>query len=151
MMATMKPLPGAARGYWRARLAAQAVGALILAALVTDSAEVELGPFLLVAVLLAVVAVVVVPAVRWRRWAYEIRDEEIELRHGTFVARRTLVPIRRVQHVDSEQGPLQGSFGLAAVTFHTAAGKVSIPALGVSEADRVRRRVAELARTLDDV
>ena len=96
------------------------------------------------------VAAFVLPGVRWRRWRYAIGAEQIELRHGTFVERRTLVPIRRVQHVDSEQGPLQGSFGLASVTFHTAAGGVSIPALSSSQADQVRELVAARARVLDD-
>mgnify|MGYP006160374619 CR=1 FL=1 len=57
------------------------------------------------------------------------RAEEIDLRHGLFTVRRTLVPIRRVQHVDTESGPLQGMFELATVSFHTAAGSTKIPAL----------------------
>ena len=96
-------------------------------------------------------AALVVPSLRWRRWRYEIRDEEIDLVHGTFVRRRTVVPIRRVQHVETETGPLQDRFGLASVTFHTAAGAVAIPALASHEAGEVRTRVAQLAQTLDDV
>lgn len=110
-----------------------------------------LGALGLLAIVVAVVVVVVAPALRWRRWRYEIRDDEIDLRHGTFTVRRTLVPIRRVQHVDTEVGPIQGSFGLATVKFHTAAGATEIPALDQLEAERVRTRVAELARTRDDV
>ncbi len=96
------------------------------------------------------VAVAVVPGLRHRRWRYEVRDEEVDLQHGTVVVRRTLVPIRRVQHVDTQTGPLQGSFELSTVAFHTAAGAVAIPALDAGEAERVRARVAELARTRDD-
>src|SRR5687768_6906575 len=111
----MQPLPRAARTYWRVTLVMQALVAVVVGALVLDELEFPLWPLGLFA-LLAVVAVVVVPELRWRRWRYAIGDEEIELQHGTFVARRTLVPIRRVQHVDSEQGPLQGSFDLSSVT-----------------------------------
>jgi uncharacterized protein len=93
---------------------------------------------------------VVGPSVLWRRWRYEIRSEEIDLRHGLFTVKRTLVPIRRVQHVDTESGPLQGTFQLATVSFHTAAGSTKIPALLRGEAETVRRRVAELTRTRDD-
>ncbi len=96
-------------------------------------------------------AIAVVPGLRYRRWRYEVRDEEIDLQHGTFVVRRTLVPIRRVQHVDTESGPLQGGFDLASVSFHTAAGATAIPALTRADAERVRARVAVLARTRDDV
>jgi membrane protein YdbS with pleckstrin-like domain len=104
------------------------------------------------AVLAAAVAVVaVVPELRWRRWAYDIGEDRIDLRHGTFAIKRTVVPIRRVQHVETETGPLQGVFDLASVRFHTAAGAVAIPALERVEADRVRTQVAERAQTLDDV
>jgi uncharacterized protein len=99
----------------------------------------------------ALVAIFVLPGVRYRRWRYEVRDEEIDIQHGTFVVKRTLVPIRRVQHVETETGPLQDLFDLASVAFHTAAGETEIPALGLGEAARVRARIAELARHLDDV
>ena len=90
------------------------------------------------------------PGLRWRRWRFEIRDDEIDLHHGGLVARRTLVPIRRVQHVDTEAGPMRSSFDLATVSFHTAAGTTSIPVLKKGTAEQVRARVAELARTRDD-
>lgn len=110
------------------------------------------GWLLPVAVLaVALLAVFVLPGIRHRRWRYEIRDEEIDIQHGTFVIKRTLVPIRRVQHVETESGPLQDVFSLASVAFHTAAGATEIPALAVGEANRVRWRVGQLARGLDDV
>jgi len=91
------------------------------------------------------------PEVVWRRWRYEVREDEIDLRHGLLRIRRTLVPIRRVQHVDTTTGPIQAWFGLATVEFHTAAGGIEIPGLLRGEADTVRQRVALLARTRDDV
>ena len=74
-------------------------------------------------------AIVVVPELRWARWRYEVRDEEIDLRHGTVRITRTLVPMLRVQHVDTTQGPLDQALGLATVVVHTAAGTTTIPAL----------------------
>ena len=143
-------LPVQARSYWRATGAVYGglliVGSMAFAGPLGGIAWLAFAA----AVLAAVVMVVVAPSLRWRRWRYEVRDEEIDLVHGTFVVRRTLIPIRRVQHVDTESGPLQSSFGLATVTFHTAAGGVAIPALLRDEADLVRARVAELARTRDD-
>ena len=58
-------------------------------------------------VLAVLVFVGIAPEVSWRRWRYEIRPLEIDLRRGLLVVRRTLVPIARVQHVDTERGPLQ--------------------------------------------
>jgi uncharacterized protein len=137
-------LPSAARTMWRVQLAGTGLVASAVAAM-------SLGPWGLAVAALAIVVAVVVPELLWRRWRYEVRDEEIDLRHGLIGVKRTLVPIRRVQHVDTESGPVQSMFDLATVSFHTAAGKTEIPALTRGEAEAVRRRVAELARTRDDV
>ncbi len=144
-------LPREARSYWRVSGTLQGAG-LVLASLVFGMGLGGLGWLLLLAAAVATAVLgAVVPELRWRRWRYEVRDDEIDLVRGAFVVRRTLIPIRRVQHVDTESGPLQGSFGLAAVTFHTAAGGVAIPALLKGEAEQVRSRVAALTRTRDDV
>ncbi|TWT04506.1 hypothetical protein FQV26_14395, partial [Planococcus sp. CPCC 101016] len=37
------------------------------------------------------------PKIRWQRWRYEVREQEIELQHGLFIVTRTLVPMVRVQ------------------------------------------------------
>jgi uncharacterized protein len=146
-------LPSASRGYWRVSLLGQLAPLVVVAMALGELAD-EVGipgwlPAALV-VVLGAVAALVVPEVRWRRWRYEVREDEIDLRHGVFTVRRTLVPIRRVQHVDTESGPVQGGFDLATVSFHTAAGATRIPALTRGEAEDVRRRVGELARTRDD-
>ena len=96
-------------------------------------------------------AVTIIPVLRHRRWRYEIRAEEIDIRHGTFSVTRTIVPMRRVQHVETTRGVLEQGFDLATVSFHTAAGSTQIPALWDVEAARVRTRIAELARTADEL
>ena len=138
--------------YWRLSLALQALVALVGALVLAGNVE---GPARWIALAVwaagAPAAVALVPRLRYQRWRYAVRDDEIDIRHGTFVVRRTLVPIRRVQHVETESGPLLGSFGLAAVSFHTAAGETEIPALGTNQAELVRAQIARLARTRDDV
>ena len=74
-----------------------------------------------------VVLAAVVPDLRWRRWLYEIREDEVDLQRGIVWVSRTLVPLARIQHVDTRQGPLQRRFGLATVVFYTAAGPNQIP------------------------
>jgi membrane protein YdbS with pleckstrin-like domain len=97
-----------------------------------------------------VVCVVLVPLLRWRNWRWEVRPEAIDIRHGTFTIRRTLVPMLRVQHVDTRRNPVEQSLDLATVVVHTAAGSHTIPLLRVTDAAEVRDRIAELARTADD-
>ena len=104
-------------------------------------------PLLWALVLLAgVVGIGLEPEIRWRRWRYEIRPEEIDIRRGVWSIRRTLVPMVRVQHVDTESGLLQQNFDLATVSFHTAAGQIDIPQLRRGDAEKVRDRIAELSR-----
>lgn len=147
-------LPEAAVGLWRLELGLWCAGLLVVSLVampLADEAGVPVWLAPVVAAAFGIAAVVVVPHVRWRRWRYEVREDEIDLRAGLWTIRRTLVPIRRVQHVDTETSLLQTFFDLATVTFHTAAGATEIPALQRAEAERVRGRVAELARTRDDV
>lgn len=147
-------LPEAAIGLWRLELGLVCAGLLVVSLVLMPFADdiglpVWLPPVLVAALGVGIVALV--PRLRWRRWRYEVREDEIDLRAGLWTIRRTLVPIRRVQHVDTETSLLQTFFDLATVTFHTAAGATEIPALKRAEAERVRSRVAELARTRDDV
>jgi uncharacterized protein len=100
---------------------------------------------------LAGVVVAVVPGLRWRRWRYEIRPDEVDLQRGIFWISRTLVPLARIQHVDTRQGPLQRRFGLSTVVFYTAAGPNQIPELSTPVAERVRDRIAELTREQDEL
>jgi membrane protein YdbS with pleckstrin-like domain len=110
------------------------------------------GVLLALAVLaLAGVVVGVVPELRWRRWRYEIRPDEVDLQRGIFWISRTLVPLARIQHVDTRQGPLQRRFGLSTVVLYTAAGPNQIPELSTPVAERARDRIAELTREQDEL
>jgi membrane protein YdbS with pleckstrin-like domain len=93
----------------------------------------------------------VVPDLRWRRWRYEIREDEVDLQRGIVWVSRTLVPLARIQHVDTRHGPLQRRFALATVVFYTAAGPNQIPELSAPVAALVRDRIAELTREQDEL
>lgn len=91
-----------------------------------------------------------IPLLRWRHWRYEVREQEIELQHGVFVMKRTLVPMIRVQHVDTVQGPILRKYQLATVTVSTAATVHEIPALQLEEAEELRIFISRLARVADE-
>ena len=57
----------------------------------------------------------IVPEVRWRRFRYEVREEEIDLLRGVVTITRTLVPMQRVQHVDIQRGALERLLGFSSV------------------------------------
>lgn len=90
------------------------------------------------------------PKIRWARWRYEVRESEIELQHGLFIVKRTLIPMVRVQHVDTSQGPILRKYRLAEITISTAATNHTIPALITDEADELRSRISVLARVAEE-
>jgi uncharacterized protein len=139
-----------ARWLWRAQGLIATVAALIVAGVLTDHAPAG-GLWMLLPLVVAGIGVFAIPELRWRRWRYEVRDEEIDLVHGTLRITRTLVPMLRVQHVDTTQGPIDQALGLATVVIHTAAGTTTIPALDEAHAGRLRDRIAALARTADEL
>ncbi|MGI8484583.1 MAG: PH domain-containing protein [Thermomicrobiales bacterium] len=89
--------------------------------------------------------------VRYRQWRFEIRADEVDLKHGFITHTRQLVPMSRIQHVDTRQGPLERHYGLSSVIFYTAAGSMEIPALSVARAGEVRNQIAALAKVHDDL
>ena len=103
-----------------------------------------------VVVLSAVFLIYLFPKIRWDHWRYEVREHEIEIQHGLFVVKRTLIPMVRVQHVDTTQGPILKKYDLGNISISTAATIHTIPALVMSEADTLRARISELARVAED-
>ncbi|SDH05789.1 hypothetical protein SAMN05192534_101473 [Alteribacillus persepolensis] len=96
-------------------------------------------------VLTGVWTIWVLPQLRWRIWRYEVHEKEMELLRGVFIKRHTLIPMTRIQHVDTEQGPIYKRYGLTAVTISTAAGIHEIPALSEEVGGRLRDQIAYLA------
>lgn len=96
------------------------------------------------------VFVLLIPLISWQRWRYEVFEQEVDIQHGIIITTRTLVPMIRVQHVDTKQGPILKKFGLATVTISTAATTHEIPALLEDEASELRDRISQLARVDED-
>jgi membrane protein YdbS with pleckstrin-like domain len=145
-------LPDEARTLWRLRGAVNGLVALGGAAALGSAIGGDWRwVLLLVAAAYLLLAMTVIPELRHRRWRYEVRDHEIDIRHGTFTVTRTIIPMRRVQHVETTRGLLEQGLDLATVVFHTAAGSTDIPALDVGEAAGVRTRIATLTRTADEL
>ena len=103
-----------------------------------------------IVILSAILSIFIFPKIRWERWRYEVREHEIEVQHGLFVVKRTLIPMVRVQHVDTTQGPILKKYDLGNISISTAATVHTIPALIMDEADSLRARISELARVAED-
>ncbi|MFF5996260.1 PH domain-containing protein [Lysinibacillus sp. KU-BSD001] len=102
-------------------------------------------------VILAIILFIwIFPNVRYNIWRYEVREQEIEIQSGLFVVTRTLIPMVRVQHVDTEQGPILKRYRLSNISISSAATTHTIPFLETHEADALRARISELARVAEE-
>lgn len=104
-----------------------------------------LGLFL-IALIIYIVIAGVLPKLRWKRWKYEVSDKGIDMLRGIIIKKRTVIPINRVQHVDTRQGPVYRKFELASVAISTAATTHEIPALDNDTADELRNTISILVR-----
>lgn len=85
---------------------------------------------------------------RYRIWGFEVEEDSLYIRRGVITRVRTVVPFVRLQHVDTQRGPIERTLGLSSVVVYTAGSRqadVSIPGLTVDEADDLQERLRELA------
>ena len=99
-----------------------------------------------VAVLGLLVGVALVAA-RYRVWRFEVREDDLYLERGVLTRVTTVVPFVRVQHVDTQRGPVERAVGLASVVVYTAGSRgadVTIPGLTPERADDLQERLRRL-------
>lgn len=97
-------------------------------------------------VLLPLLVLLVYPAFvsplrHYRSWGYRMDAEELRLAHGVLTQVETLVPLKRVQHLDISQGPLERAFGVCRLVLHTAGtahSQVVLPGLSRETAEAMR-------------
>ena len=73
-----------------------------------------------------IVTLYLLPAIEYRQWGYIISDDRIEIRHGIFLIKITVIPIVRIQHITISQGPINRKLGISTINIHTASGVFSI-------------------------
>lgn len=105
---------------------------------------------LVIAVAVAILWIGPSVEIMYRRWRWEITDTEVRLQSGLIIVKRTVIPMARIQHVDTSQGPLLRVLGLSEVHVFTAAGPHKIPMLADKDAATIRDSIAALAQVTDD-
>ena len=101
-----------------------------------------------VAALVVFVVAAVFAVLRYRSWAYEVREDSLYLERGVLTKVTTVVPYVRIQHVDASRGPIERAFGLATAVVYTAGSRgadVSVPGLSPERADDLQTRLKQLA------
>ncbi|MEX0594447.1 MAG: PH domain-containing protein [Balneolaceae bacterium] len=104
------------------------------------------GALLALLILFWLITVFWHPVFRWKHWRYSIDRNQIELHYGVWFRQHTVIPLNRVQHVDTRQGPLLRAMKVSAVAVSTAATVHEIPALESKRAQEVRQQISNFAR-----
>ena len=104
-----------------------------------------IGPVAAIAIFLFAV----LPGRIYRRWGYDIGDEQLRILRGYLWRMDTIVPFNRIQHIDVVQGPLQRMFGLSTLIVHTAGTHnsiVTLPGLTPPDAETMRDTIKDHIR-----
>lgn len=87
-----------------------------------------------------------VPRLKYRFWRYELREQELFLRRGILNRVSTIVPLRRIQHLDVSQDIIEKEFSLGKLIVHTAGTRSSdvvLPGLSMQVAENLRDTVKD--------
>ncbi|WP_158057213.1 PH domain-containing protein [Halorussus halophilus] len=128
----------------------------ILAVVVAVADRFTLGVGLwvgLAVALLGLLVGVVYVALKYRVWQFEVREDELYLERGVLTRVNTVVPFVRVQHVDTQRGPVERAVGLASIVVYTAGSRgadVTIPGLTPERADDLQEQLRRLATESED-
>jgi uncharacterized protein len=102
--------------------------------------------------LVGLVFVVIEPAWRYRVHRWEVTDDVVFTRTGWLTREWRVVPVSRIQTVDTHRGVLQRMFGLATLVVQTAshAGSSHVVGLPAELAVRLSFDLAHRANLLED-
>jgi membrane protein YdbS with pleckstrin-like domain len=148
-------LPARVTTYWRWRAACSSLP--LLALLIILASYLPWGPWWLrwgivgLFVVVVAVGIIVLPGIRYRVFWYAISQTEIDVQNGIIFTTRSVVPIRRVQSLRTERGPLADHYRMTNLKVRTAAGSVGLSGLDRDEAGELCARISRLTHLADDV
>lgn len=99
------------------------------------------GTYTGMVVVLGALITIGIPLLRYKYWRFTLMDEELFLERGILNRVRTVVPLRRIQHLDVSQDVLEREFDLGKLIVHTAGTRsadVVVPGLAYAEAEQFR-------------
>jgi membrane protein YdbS with pleckstrin-like domain len=124
------------------------VGGLRLVYVLFGPVRPWLGPLLWVATAIFAVNLVFMPTYRYRIHRWETTDRAVYALTGWLWREWRIVPVSRIQSVDTVQGPLERLLRLATISVTTASreGLVKIEGLDEAVAESAVRRLGEITQ-----
>jgi membrane protein YdbS with pleckstrin-like domain len=148
-------LPARVTRYWRWRTFYSSLPLLVL--LISVAIVLPWGPWWVrwgivgVFVMVMAACLIILPPIRYRVFWFAISPTEIDIQNGIIFIKRSVVPMRRVQTLLSERGPIADHYRLTNLKIRTAAGSVRLSGLDRGEADELAERISRLTDLADDV
>ncbi len=149
---TLQALDPSVQSVWRIKLALVGVilfmGVLFyaLTQLFSGASFLFIGSLVGGSALVLTTYIMVWPRLRYRAWGYALHDDELLLEYGVLTHVRTVVPLRRIQHLDVSQNLFEREYDLGRLVIHTAGTRSSdvvIPGLPLATAERIRDDVKQ--------
>ena len=81
------------------------------------------------------------PILEYRFFRYDVREKDFLVQQGVLFRRSSAIPLHRIQHIDTHQGPIDRLLGLSTLLLYTASGVTAdgtIPGLTESDAQELR-------------
>jgi membrane protein YdbS with pleckstrin-like domain len=85
---------------------------------------------------------------RYRNWFFAVHNDHLEINHGVVRKISMIVPYVRVQHIDTNRGPLERILGLASLRVYTAGSQgadMRIPGLSRERAEEMQEDLKKKA------
>ncbi len=85
---------------------------------------------------------------RYRNWGFEVKNSYLSIQFGVITKVSMKIPYVRVQHIDTNRGPIERILGLASVRVYTAGSSgadIRIPGLKRSRAEELQKELKEKA------
>jgi len=148
-------LPARVTTYWRWRTFYSSLPLVVL--LIGVAIVLPWGPWwvrwCIVGVVVAVIAacIIILPPIRYRVFWFAISSTEVDVQDGIIFTKRSVVPMRRVQTLLTERGPMADHYRLTNLKIRTAAGSVRLSGLDRGEADELCEQIGRLTDLADDV
>ena len=110
----------------------------------------DVSPLALIAAgvsdLLILCFVLVMPALRYKMYAWGYDDKRIVVKQGVIFRRKVVIPVCQIQDLHRIQGPIMMMLKLSGVAISTAGSNFNISTLTTAEADLM---IDELERNLE--
>lgn len=120
------------------------IGAIMTTVMIIISRQSFFEPYMFYAHILVgiislymLISLYLFPIIEYRQWGYIISDDRVEIRHGIFFIKNTVVPIVRIQHIEISQGPINRKLGISVVNIHTASGRFGIEGISNEDASSI--------------